>query len=305
MNERKEKEMNEKVTISIEEITPEIAEQYLELNYKSNRPLKQVSVNQLARDMSEGKFILNPSAPIIFTEDGTLIDGQHRLWACVQCGCPFKTFVVRGADEKTYDVIDIGNTRSVADVIGGEYRVELQTLAKGTLATKIANTRIQQSHKGILGQTRKGGKYVSFLVSKLETVNEVKENRNELLEYARKGKRMQAVIRKWGVISYAYFQWLVKWVGKDDLLDEFTEEFCSVDSMNTTITTGRTLLLQRAAKKNVVTSSAWVIGALLTLYEAYLRGTPVKSFRGIENTLETWNEYVTEKRNELRGEENE
>ncbi len=304
MKGNKEK-MNEKVMISIEEITPEIAEKYLDLNYESNRPLKQVSVNQLARDMSEGNFILNPSAPIIFTEKGKLIDGQHRLWACVQSGCSFKSFVVRGADEKTYEVIDIGNTRSVADVVGGEYRVELQTLAKGTLATKTSKSSIQQAHRGYLGQTRKGGKYVSFLVSKLATVNEIKENREEYVGYVRKGKRMQSVIRKWGVISYAYFQWLVKWVGRDDLLDEFTEEFCSVDSMNSAITTGRTLLLQRAAKKNVVTNTSWVLGALLTMYDAYLRGTQIKSFRGVENTLEAWNELVNEKRNELRGEENE
>lgn len=70
--------MNEKVTISIEEITPEIAQQYLKNNYKNNRTLKQVSVSQFANDMSEGNFILNPSAPIIFSKNGELIDGHHR-----------------------------------------------------------------------------------------------------------------------------------------------------------------------------------------------------------------------------------
>ena len=297
--------MNEKVTISIEEITPEIAQQYLKNNYKNNRTLKQVSVSQFANDMSEGNFILNPSAPIIFSKNGELIDGQHRLMACVQSGCSFKTFVVRGADEKTYEVIDIGNPRSVSNIVGGEYKVELQPLAKATLATKNGNSGISMSLRGVLSQPRRDGKKVNEIVSKIATVNEIKENRESLVECARVGKRMGSVIRKWGVTPYAYFQWIVRWVGKDDLIEEFTEEFCSVDSMNAAVTTGRTLLLQRATKKNVITQPVWVVGAMLTIYDAHLQGKQVKSFKGVYNTLETWNELIYEKRRTLRGEDNE
>ena len=297
--------MNEKVTISIEEITPDIAQQYLKNNYKNNRPLKQVSVSQLANDMSEGNFILNPSAPIVFSKNGDLIDGQHRLRASIRSGCSFKTFVVRGADEKTYEVIDIGNPRSVSDIVGGEYKVELQPLAKATLATKNGTSGISMSMRGVLTQPRREGRKINEIVSMTVTVNEIKENRENLVNCARVGKRMGSVIRKWGATPYAYFQWLVRWVGKDDLLEEFTEEFCSVDSMNVAIATGRTLLLQRATKKNVLTPPQWVVGAMLMTYDAYLQSKQVKSFKGVYNTLEAWNELVYEKRRTLRGEINE
>ena len=296
--------MNETVTISIEEITPEIAEQYLKNNYKNNRPLKQVSVSQFASDMSDGSFILNPSAPLIFSKSGELIDGQHRLRACVQSGCSFKSFVVRGADEKTYEVIDIGNPRSVSDIVGGEYKVELQSLARATLATKNGTSGISMSMRGVLNQPRRDGKKINEVVSKPATVNEIKANRKNLVECARVGKRMGSVVRKWGVTPYSYFQWLVRWVGKDDLIEEFTEEFCSVDSMNVAITTGRTLLLQRATKKNVLTPHAWVVGAMLTIYDAYLQSKQVKSFKGVYNTIDTWSELVYEKRKTLNGENN-
>ena len=72
-----------------------------------------------------------------------------------------------------------------------------------------------------------------------------------------------------------------------------------------TVTTGRTLLLQRATKKNVITQPVWVVGAMLTIYDAHLQGKQVKSFKGVYNTLETWNELIYEKRRTLRGEDNE
>lgn len=296
--------MNENVTIAIEEITPQIAEQYLNHNYKNNRPLKQISVSQYATDMSEGKFILNPSAPIIFSKRGDLIDGQHRLWACIQSGCSFKSYVIRGADEQTYEVIDIGTPRSVADIVGGEYKTELNSLAKGVLATKKGDSGISMSIRGVISQPKRNGKKVNELVSKTATVNEIKANRESFVECIRAGKRMGATVRKWGASPYAYFQWLVRWCGKDDLIDEFTENFCSVDSMDMAITTGRTLLLQRAAKKNVTTPPPWVVGALLTIYDAYLQGKQVKSLKGVYNTLDTWNDLVNEKRKTVQGEDN-
>ena len=47
-------------------------------------------------DMKAGKFILMPHG-IVFLEDGTLADGQHRLLAIVECGIPQEMMVTFGA----------------------------------------------------------------------------------------------------------------------------------------------------------------------------------------------------------------
>jgi hypothetical protein len=104
-------QQREKVEIKI--ITPEFAERLLERN-TSNRNLRRDHVNTLARDMSEGAWRLNNDA-ICIANDGTLLNGQHRLNAIIKAGKPIKMLVAEGFSPETYKVLDGGAKRSVAD----------------------------------------------------------------------------------------------------------------------------------------------------------------------------------------------
>jgi hypothetical protein len=55
--------------------------------------------------MEEGRYKYN-GFPILFGSDGVLLDGQHRLTACVEAGVTFDTDVVFGLDPKVLDTID-------------------------------------------------------------------------------------------------------------------------------------------------------------------------------------------------------
>ena len=72
-------------------ITPDMAKEWLEKNVK-NRRLNMFRVDVLVKDMKDGKFTLSPS-PICFDHDGYLIDGQHRLSACVLANVPIVSVV--------------------------------------------------------------------------------------------------------------------------------------------------------------------------------------------------------------------
>lgn len=96
-------------------ITPQMAKDLLASN-KNNRKISKRIVNQYARDMLEGRW-KNNGQSILAAEDGTLIDGQHRLMACVQSGVPFQAFLVRGVPEETRSTIDAGRKRSAADAL--------------------------------------------------------------------------------------------------------------------------------------------------------------------------------------------
>lgn len=104
-------QQREKVEIKI--ITPEYAERLLEKN-TSNRNLRRDHVNNLARDMSEGAWRLNNDA-ICIANDGTLLNGQHRLNAIIKAGKPIKMLVAEGFSPDSYKVLDGGAKRSVAD----------------------------------------------------------------------------------------------------------------------------------------------------------------------------------------------
>ena len=102
--------------ISTEVVTPELASQILERN-TSNRNIRQHRVMQMASDMANGRWVENGETIKIAT-DGTLIDGQHRLWAVVESGKSIPLVIIENLPKEAQATIDIGSQRTVADVVG-------------------------------------------------------------------------------------------------------------------------------------------------------------------------------------------
>lgn len=94
-------------------VTPEMAQQWAARNTR-NRPVRYSRVTRFARDMAAGNWKLNGQT-ITIAGDGEIIDGQHRLYACIQAGVPFETFVVTGLPHEVQDTVDTGAARSMAD----------------------------------------------------------------------------------------------------------------------------------------------------------------------------------------------
>lgn len=94
-------------------ISPPMAEEMLAFNDR-NRRLRPSKIKHYARQMTEAKWDYN-RVPIIFSPE-RLIDGQHRLFACVQSGIAFKADVVFGAPDRGFYTIDCGGTRDAADI---------------------------------------------------------------------------------------------------------------------------------------------------------------------------------------------
>lgn len=85
-------------------VTPEMASEWLAYN-DGNRRLIVNHVAALAAVLSRGEWTLN-GATVKFSSSGRLLDGQHRLTACVQAGVGFWTYVVYGLDDSAFDTID-------------------------------------------------------------------------------------------------------------------------------------------------------------------------------------------------------
>jgi len=99
------------------DITPAIATELLKLN-KNNRPIKPQWVNFLTSAMLEGRFKESGDS-IKFSNTNQLIDGQHRLLACVRSGVSIRSIVACGLDPEVFKVIDSGAKRTVSDVFAG------------------------------------------------------------------------------------------------------------------------------------------------------------------------------------------
>lgn len=96
-------------------VTPEMAEAWLVGN-GHNRRLVMARVRKYANDMARGRWALNPQ-PVVIADDGTLLDGQHRLHAVVESGLPVMMAVVHGAPRSMQDVLDQGKSRDPRDVL--------------------------------------------------------------------------------------------------------------------------------------------------------------------------------------------
>lgn len=98
-----------------ETITPERARLYLKTN-ENNRPVSRIFVRSYADTMRKGKWILN-GVPIIFDNEGRLIDGQHRLLAVIEADIPVKFDVARGASPEAFTTYDCGRHRNLSQLI--------------------------------------------------------------------------------------------------------------------------------------------------------------------------------------------
>lgn len=80
------------------------------------RPLSKRAVDSLVSSIKEGRWVVNGET-IILGNDGTVLDGQHRLWACVISDIPIQTWVVHGVQGNGISTIDTGRVRSNSDMV--------------------------------------------------------------------------------------------------------------------------------------------------------------------------------------------
>lgn len=95
-------------------ITPKRAEEILAKN-TSNRKVNEAGVLFIKRAITSGQFKYNGES-IIIAKDGTLLDGQHRLMACVQTDTPIDVELIEGVDNDVMPTIDTGTARTAAHV---------------------------------------------------------------------------------------------------------------------------------------------------------------------------------------------
>jgi hypothetical protein len=94
---------------------PDMARLLLE-NNRMNRPLRESLVSGLKHKMTTGKWLNNYDA-IIISSDGILLDGQHRLAACIAGNIEFVCDIRVMADKSHFPEINTGVSRTPGDTL--------------------------------------------------------------------------------------------------------------------------------------------------------------------------------------------
>jgi hypothetical protein len=96
-------------------VTPTRASEML-ANNPHNRSVNMRAVERLAATILADEWQFN-AQPIQIAKDGTLLDGQHRLLACVKANKPIQVLVVWNAEPASQETMDMGKARTVADIL--------------------------------------------------------------------------------------------------------------------------------------------------------------------------------------------
>jgi len=124
------------ITSKVKIITPAYAKELLEKTQAAgilNRKASNRTVEIYANEMKRGNWKLN-SETVKLDENGFILDGQHRLMACVQSGCSFQTFVNFNVPRSTFDTIDCGRIRTGTQVLqmsGVQYHTVITGIVNG------------------------------------------------------------------------------------------------------------------------------------------------------------------------------
>jgi hypothetical protein len=192
-------------------VTPELAAEWLATKNGHNRPIRVSRVQQLAADMRNSNWHWTGDTIKFETDDGDMVDGQHRLAAVVESGVSLPFIIVRDLDRAAQNVVDIGARRSPADVLylNGAVNVNVAAAVSRML---IRWTRGQRGVDVLRGSAAGGGRGVRW-DSKPVTIPEIVayylENSEEIQEGIREGSRLRTAGADAIGMSLLVFAWIV------------------------------------------------------------------------------------------------
>ncbi len=127
-------------------ITPDEAKELLVRNTQ-NRKVNRSLVEFLKLQIKTGAFVYNGQS-VTLAEDGTLIDGQHRLIACVETNISIDIEFISGVSSAAFGTIDTGRVRSIGDIFainGVENSTSIAAICNMTMIKMGLNKKVKNT----------------------------------------------------------------------------------------------------------------------------------------------------------------
>lgn len=253
-------------------IRPDDAKRLLE-NNTLNRSISDRTVNAIARDMKNGDWVLNGESIKISTA-GRLLDGQHRLSACIRADVPFKTLVIEGLPDYAMDTVDAGRKRTAGDVLRLHGYVNNNTLAAA------ARMIMRYKQYGIRMQSGSTGGYTNSEILAFIDANPV------VVKCAQKAVQFNSV--SGSLISpatAALIYYMFTQVDEEDAERFFNklQTGADLDELNPILKLRNYLIGLRASKMSTRDTSYRTIVLAMKCWNKWRTGQPVANLRFSEN----------------------
>lgn len=283
------------------QMTDELAEAIECLNYERSRPVGDSTVKQYATDMAAGKWDEQVCNALQITQDGILIDGQHRIYAMMESDVYPTAWFYANCTTDDYAFIDRNRKRTDSDALDCEEPVLVERLGKAACCIEKSDMSLSNCFIGKMTSRSSVGSGMSL--------DYERENAEELLRCIGISYRISSSLNggkkcKAPQKAVMVFVWLARWMGFAHELDVFVDYFDGTlvgksvprDTKEAVIrckTGGRARMPQKD-----------VLAVLLIGFDAFLQGDKtVKSFNKKDAHIEMWDKRIRAKRNELRRDE--
>lgn len=269
------------IKVRTKTITPAVAQAMLLQSKElgaTNRKVSQKWVELYANEMRSNRWRLNGDA-IRLDTDGRILDGQHRLHACVLSGIPFQTIVMTGVENDTFDTMDCGRSRTPAQVLqlaDVKYHTLIASIIRG--AAEIRND----------GHTDMKEKKLSNTAALFEYKNNSEVyDRAATIAAAATGESHSMTAKLAGSVYY----YLVHDKNQDaDKVEKFIREAASFDTSSSGIIDK--LRKWNLANRTVKVSERTRLGYLILTWNAWISGSR-KAPRFSEAAVEEMPAFIT------------
>lgn len=254
-------------TTEFVQITPAMALVMLERNADDewrNRPQSGHGLTRYIKAMRAGWK--KTGEPIIFSVSGKLLNGQHRLVACIKADAPFWTTLVFGVDDDAFKFMDIGIARTAGHIFA------IENIPNSNVAA--ASARLLY---GYMGSAKWEGRTPEVENSNLLEFYERHDRLQESLPYARQlygDLRMQ---QRWG--TFLHYVCAAK---NREAANEFFEKVATgigLTNKSSPAFTLRKRLLQNASSTSDKLGDAHIGAFCVQAWNAHRRSGTMKLFR--------------------------
>ena len=279
-------------------MTPEAAKALLERNYAKNRRIREGYVRQLAAAMRGGRYeSQNGQTVVIGAEDGVLYDGQHRLTAIVESGMsvPLAVALVNRGKDK-FGTLDNGTKRNAADVIDIPDKKECTSIGKIMACIEWGEAPLLSC---MIGRMAAG-----TMIDRALIVEYVNCHKDELLEAVKMASRAYVAVSKAIKKStFGVFYMLVRYCGRDLMLDSFFEDMVDAAPSNRTVVAMKTQAMKAVLTNKGRPDPKWQFGLLLNAYEHFIALDSSTMLNKQAKYLEVYGKLVEETRARVRAEQ--
>jgi hypothetical protein len=261
----------ENVIVSVKTVSPELAGIWLSKNTR-NRNYKRSNLSFIKNMMQRDLFFSLNGESIIIADDGTLLNGQHRLKSMLDLNKTYEFVVVEGVDKNAFTTIDIGVKRSNGDMF------EVEKIKNGRNASAAVSFYLKMSRGNFCF---KSGTVKNLNITADELLSTYKANEQlfeNLLSHAFKFYEKMRVFPLSHIAGMMYYTILHSEFG-DNALSDFWMPLFTGNNISSQVSILRNRLIEDMGKMQKERENYKQICWTIQVYNAHFTGKDVKFLR--------------------------